>query len=182
MEIHEELVIIVANGTYLIFCFMCDKKWLFPTCIYITKGSSDCKHTGSHKHCSYPVTCYIFSDYPSYFLSQVPAPPEVSSPLHGPPGRLHTLPGPLHGPSVPARPAGRHAHAELHFYITRLHSAYTSIESSSSPSCPAVPPALYPLHWEKGALPPQGKERWKRWPWNHRKFNHWQITVTTNSP
>ena len=60
MEIHEELVN-GSNGTHLIFCFMCDRKWLFPTCIYIIKCFSDCKRTSSHEHHSHPVN--LIFDY-----------------------------------------------------------------------------------------------------------------------
>ena len=77
-------------GTHLIFRYMCDRKWLFPTCTYITNVFSDCKHTSSHEHHgSYPVTWLYLS-----FIISATGPALLGGPapgMHSP--ELHLLAG-----------------------------------------------------------------------------------------
>ena len=179
MEIHEELVI-VANGTYLIFRFMCDKNDC-SVLVFISQkvpqtanvpvvtktpliSSNSLYLFGLSFIFSFTSSCSSWSSRPSWSSRMV----------H--PAACTPYPGPLHGPPVPARPTGRHAHAELNFYTTQLHSACTSSESSSSPSlsCSASRP-LPPYTGRRGCYRPRGRRggrggRGGRGPWNHCKF------------
>ena len=110
---------------------------------------------------------------------------------------LQLLPSLLPVPCTSSAATSRHAYAELHFYATRLHSAYTSIWASRLSSfltcSSSPPPPPPPPHWEKGGGGLEGRQEDEVEKEEDQvlvgvaqmqvpSLKHLQNTVTTKSP